>query len=68
MKFSQILETSVIETVENGFMTKDLAICIYDDTNVAKDKYLNTEKFIDKIVETLEKNLLQQLLKSHAKF
>lgn len=49
-------------------MTKDLAICIYDDTNVAKDKYLNTEKFIDKIVETLEKNLLQQLLKSHAKF
>ncbi len=29
-KFVLTLERSVIQTVENGFMTKDLALCIYN--------------------------------------
>ncbi len=28
-KFTQDLEAAVIKTVENGFMTKDLAICVH---------------------------------------
>jgi isocitrate dehydrogenase len=36
------LEKSVIETVEQGFMTKDLAICVYDTTNVPREKYCTT--------------------------
>lgn len=35
-KFSETLERSVIETVENGFMTKDLAICVLDTMNVPR--------------------------------
>ena len=34
--FSLTLERSVIETVENGFMTKDLAICVYNTMNVER--------------------------------
>ena len=30
LNFCQTLERSVIQSVEEGFMTKDLAICIYD--------------------------------------
>lgn len=30
-KFCNILEQSVIQTVENGIMTKDLAICVAGD-------------------------------------
>lgn len=29
MKFCENLEMACIETVESGFMTKDLALCIY---------------------------------------
>lgn len=28
-KFCQDVEAAVIKTVENGFMTKDLAICVH---------------------------------------
>ncbi len=62
-----MLEESVIETVEKGFMTKDLAICVYDDSkyfilflifSVGKDKYLKTEEFIDKVNQFLHKTLM----------
>ena len=41
MKFAQTLEKVCVETVEAGFMTKDLAVCIYGD-KVSADQYLNT--------------------------
>jgi len=38
-------------------MTKDLAICVLNSTNVPRDKYLNTLEFIQKVAEGLRKNL-----------
>jgi len=54
MEFSLNLEAVCIETVEAGFMTKDLAICIHGN-NVKKENYLNTFAFIDKLAENLKK-------------
>ncbi|MFZ4405617.1 MAG: NADP-dependent isocitrate dehydrogenase, partial [Pseudobdellovibrionaceae bacterium] len=56
VRFAQILEKVCVETVESGFMTKDLAVCIHGD-KVTPDKYLNTEPFLDKIDQNLRKAL-----------
>ncbi len=56
VKFAQTLEKVCIETVEAGFMTKDLAICAYGD-KVTADKYMNTEPFLEKINSNLQKAL-----------
>lgn len=55
--FSTTLERSIIELVESGVMTKDLAINIAGTINVAREKYVNTQEFIDKVEELLRKNL-----------
>jgi len=55
--FCNSLEAAVIETIENGGMTKDLAILAHNTNDVSKDKYLTTEEFIDKCAETLKKKL-----------
>ena len=57
VKFSQTLEKVCIETVEAGFMTKDLAVCIYGD-KVPNDKFMNTEPFLAKLDENLKKALI----------
>jgi len=56
-KFVQALESTIIETVEAGFMTKDLAISAFDTNNPPREKWLNTEEFINKIAEELKKRL-----------
>ena len=38
-------------------MTKDLAILVAGSTQVARDKYLNTFEFIDKVAENLTADL-----------
>lgn len=53
-KFAQNIEDSVIETVENGHMTKDLAIIVTGNNNPGKSQYLNTEDFISKVASNLE--------------
>jgi len=55
-KWVSALERACIETVEDGFMTKDLAICIHGN-NVTRNQYLNTGEFIDKVKEKLDKIL-----------
>ena len=50
--FAETLERVVIETVENGDMTKDLAILVSED-----QKYLSTEGFLEKVNTNLEKKL-----------
>lgn len=50
----QLLETSCIETVESGFMTKDLALCIHQD-KMTPDDYLTTDEFIDKVAQNFQK-------------
>ncbi len=51
-KFVKKLEKICVETVENGSMTKDLAILIGPST-----KYLNTNQFLDVIDHNLKKEL-----------
>jgi len=51
-QFCVDLEKVVIDTVESGFMTKDLAMCIHG-MPIPEDSYLNTEPFMDKIAENL---------------
>ncbi|MBA1339794.1 MAG: isocitrate dehydrogenase [Pelagibacterales bacterium] len=52
-KFVKTLEKVCIETVENGSMTKDLAILIGPTT-----KYLTTNQFLDELDAQLKKNLI----------
>jgi isocitrate dehydrogenase len=49
-KFSDTLEKVCVDTVEAGFMTKDLALLIGAD-----QKWLSTEGFLDKIDDNLKK-------------
>ena len=48
--FAHELERVCIETVESGFMTKDLALLVGPD-----QKWLSTTGFLDKIDENLKK-------------
>ena len=52
IKFAQSLETVCIDAVENGHMTKDLAILIGPS-----NKYLTTNQFLEVIKTNLEKKL-----------
>lgn len=56
-KFAEALETVCIKTIESGFMTKDLAICIKGMNNVTRSDYLETFEFMDKLAENLKKEL-----------
>ena len=50
--FAETLERVVVETVESGFMTKDLALLVGPD-----QKWLTTEGFLEKVDENLQKAL-----------
>ena len=52
-KFCADLEKAVILTIEDGDMTKDLAICVHGTSKVTPDQYLATEPFMDKIAAKL---------------
>ncbi|KAK0398991.1 hypothetical protein QR680_002851 [Steinernema hermaphroditum] len=52
-KFATNLEAVCVETIEAGFMTKDLAICIKGMKHVTRPDYLNTFEFLDKLAENL---------------
>ena len=53
-RFATALESVCVETVESGFMTKDLAILISKE-----QPWLTTEEFLDKLDENLKKKLGQ---------
>lgn len=53
-QFAQDLEAVCIETVQSGFMTKDLAMTIHGK-ETKPEHYLTTGKFLDKINENLQK-------------
>jgi isocitrate dehydrogenase len=52
--FAQTLEKVCIDTVESGFMTKDLALLVGPE-----QKWLSTTGFLDKIDENLKKAMAQ---------
>ena len=60
-KYCHALEENCIETIESGFMTKDLAICIKGMSGVSSNDYLNTFQFLDKLGENLAKKLAAKL-------
>ena len=51
-RFAETLERVVVETIESGFMTKDLALLVGD-----QQAWLSTEGFLDKIDGNLQKAL-----------
>lgn len=53
LRFAQTLEKTVVDTVEAGFMTKDLALLVGPD-----QKWLTTQGFLEKIDENLNKALV----------
>lgn len=55
--FCHTLEKVCIETVEQGKMTKDLAVCIHGNRVEHGKHYLYTEEFLDAIDEGLRKKL-----------
>lgn len=54
--FCHKLEQVCVETVEEGKMTKDLAIMIHGD-NLARKDYLNTQEFLQALKVNLDKKL-----------
>lgn len=57
--FAETLEKVCISTIEQGFMTKDLAICIKGMDKVTRKDYLETFEFMDKLADNLKKQLGQ---------
>lgn len=55
--FAIALEQVCIETVEEGKMTKDLAVCIHGNKVSHGDHYLYTEEFLDAIDTNLKKKM-----------
>lgn len=53
-RFCQALEAVCVETIEAGFMTKDLAICIKGMNGITRADYLNTFEFMDKLADNLK--------------
>lgn len=58
-RFAETLEKVCVDTIESGFMTKDLAICIKGMSNVKRSDYMETFEFMNKLGENLKKALGQ---------
>ena len=59
--FCTSLEEGVIETIQAGHMTKDLAICVHGTNKVTPDQYLTTTPFMDEIAKRLEQKFKQRV-------
>ena len=57
IKFADSLEQVCIETVEEGKMSKDLAVCIHGNKVNHGEHYLYTEEFLDAIDSNLKKKM-----------
>lgn len=53
-QFAETLEDVCLKTMEAGFLTKDLAICVKGSIdNVTRKDYLSTDEFMNKIADNL---------------
>ena len=52
--FARDMERAVIDTVQSGVMTKDLAICVKGSTDVSEDSYVYTADFITAVKATYD--------------
>src|SRR4051812_39941951 len=55
--FANALEAVCIETVEEGKMTKDLAVCVHGNKVSHGEHFLYTEEFLEAIDQNLQKKL-----------
>jgi len=60
--YAELLEATCKSTIEDGFMTKDLAICIKGVANVTRKDYLSTHEFMDKLAENLKSAMVKSSL------
>ena len=51
--FCETMERVIVETIQAGHMTKDLAICVHGTNTPDRSQWLNTFEFIDKVAENL---------------
>jgi len=58
VRFAETLEQVCVETVENGQMTKDLALIVHGD-NLQPEHYLTTEEFMEALNVNLQKRLIE---------
>jgi isocitrate dehydrogenase len=58
--FSSKLEEVIIQTVRNGHMTKDLALCISNGKPVKRSDYMTTDEFLTKIASNFDAALKNQ--------
>lgn len=56
INFATALEKVCVEAVEDGKMTKDLAVCAYGN-NPTPDQYMNTKDFLNELDSRLRKKL-----------
>ena len=59
IKFCKTLEEVCIETVEDGKMTKDLALLVFRD-DLVDSNFLTTQEFLDELKSNLDKKLAIQ--------
>jgi isocitrate dehydrogenase len=57
IRFGNTLEHVIIKTVEDGHMTKDLAILVHNTNSPARSTWLNTQEFITKVASNLKEAL-----------
>lgn len=53
MKFTTDMEQIIVDTVEAGHMTKDLALCIHGNDNLKSEHYMNTQDFLKVLQEKI---------------
>uniref|UniRef100_A0A3Q8UBY2 Isocitrate dehydrogenase [NADP] n=1 Tax=Nephromyces sp. MMRI TaxID=2496275 RepID=A0A3Q8UBY2_9APIC len=63
-QFCKAVEDSCIEMMENGRLTKDLAVCVHKTNNVTDDQYLYTEDFMKELAVTVQSKLLSRNITS----
>jgi len=56
-QFALALEEVCVETVDSGFMTKDLALCVHGEKRMKREHWLTTEAFMKKVEENLRLKL-----------
>lgn len=57
-QYANNLEAVCVETIEAGYMTKDLALCVKGGiNNVKRADYVETFAFLDKLAENLQKKM-----------
>jgi isocitrate dehydrogenase len=54
--FAKALEDVCVQTVENGVMTKDLALCIHGDA-LERKHYVTTEQFLEAIAQGIARRM-----------